>query len=172
MLLPPHSRCPPLQSLTGASAQTPAPTEQGHSRKAWDPWAAASSQLEADIFQRVCIWTYQLPCSCSLIHAVWLSSELGCCIQHRLAILLGSKATFRNHIKPDYESPGFFMFPFSFPGRVSCNPGWPWTHYVTRITLTSDLPTSSSQVLGLQACGHCDRFPVLCRGPGPAPRAH
>lgn len=32
------------------------PLEQGHSQ-AWEPWAAASSQLEADQFQRVYTWT-------------------------------------------------------------------------------------------------------------------
>lgn len=53
----------------------PAPTEHGHSRKAWDPWAAASSQLEADKFPSIHV-DLAAAMPCFLIRAVWLSSEL------------------------------------------------------------------------------------------------
>lgn len=171
LLLPPRQPSPTTAEPYWNFSSDPAPTEQGHSQKAWDPWAAGSSQLEADKFQsvhldlRAATVLLSNPCCLVVCRAVVT-------LQHRLALLLGSKATSRNRIKPDYESPGFFMFLLSGKDRVSCNPGWPQTHYVTRITLISDLPTSSSQVLGLQARGHCDRFPVLCGGPSPWFRAH
>lgn len=54
------------------------------------------------------------------------------------------------------QSPSFFVCLFS-PKRVSCNPGWPWTYRVSRITLNvwfSSLYLPSTGVTGVcsQAC--------------------
>lgn len=35
-------------------------------------------------------------------------------LKHRLALLLGSKAAFRNGIKPEYYTPGFFFVSLLF----------------------------------------------------------
>lgn len=55
LLLPPRQPSPTTAEPYWNFSSDPAPTEQGPSREAWDPWAAASSQLEANF--RVYTWT-------------------------------------------------------------------------------------------------------------------